>query len=104
MYEQVTFYRFRDQFSIIRPENFSYKGLTALYDYLIEWEEDSGEQIELDVIALCCDFQEFQDIKEIFDYYGIDEDSMTDEQLEEYVCDHAPIVSWEKGCYLFGQF
>ena len=34
------------------------KGLRALFDYLEEFSEETGQPIELDVIALCCDFSE----------------------------------------------
>ncbi|MDO8521526.1 MAG: hypothetical protein Q7S52_05420 [bacterium] len=36
-----------------RADNFSREGRRALYDYLESVEEDTGEQIELDVIAIC---------------------------------------------------
>jgi len=50
---------FHDAFSAMnRSEQFSYKGLNALFDYLENLEEDTGEEIELDVIALCCDYTE----------------------------------------------
>ena len=42
-----------------RANNFSHAGLEALYDYLTELERDTGEECELDVIALCCDFTEY---------------------------------------------
>ena len=41
-----------------REDNFSSQGLSALFDWLEDYAEDTGEEIELDVIALCCDFQE----------------------------------------------
>ena len=42
-----------------RGDNFSHAGLDALYDYLTDLERDTGEDYELDVIALCCDFSEY---------------------------------------------
>lgn len=41
-----------------RKEQFSYAGLRALFEYLESLEDDTGQPIELDVIALCCDFTE----------------------------------------------
>jgi hypothetical protein len=41
-----------------RDENFSVTGLRALFEYLEQYEQDVGEELELDVIALCCDFHE----------------------------------------------
>ena len=45
-------------FDSMRHDNFTYDGLSALYDYLVQYEDDTGEEIELDVIAICCDFSE----------------------------------------------
>lgn len=41
-----------------RANQFSYQGLEALYEYLTELEESLGEELELDVIGLCCDYSE----------------------------------------------
>jgi len=58
MYTQVSKSSFHDAFNAVRPDNFSYKGLDALYAYLGELERESESTIELDVIAICCDFTE----------------------------------------------
>ncbi len=50
-----------------RGNQFSYEGLKALYDYL----DRLGEDVELDVIGLCCGYQE-STIQEIIDDYEID--------------------------------
>lgn len=47
-----------------RKENFSRQGRQALYDYLTEYEEDTGTEIELDVISLCCEFTEYETVEE----------------------------------------
>ena len=41
-----------------RAENFTVPARRALFDYITELAEGSGEPIEMDVIALCCDWQE----------------------------------------------
>jgi hypothetical protein len=55
---------FIDAFKKLRPDNFSYDGLVALYDYLDDFEEDTDEEIELDVIAFCCDYSEWDNLEE----------------------------------------
>jgi hypothetical protein len=57
-------YDFRKAFLVIRPENFSLIGLDVLFEHLEQLEQDTGEEMELDVIALCCDYNEdtWQDI------------------------------------------
>jgi len=59
MYKTVTFGDFRDAFyQADRGDQFTYDGARLLFDYLEEIEADTGTPIELDVVALCCDFCE----------------------------------------------
>ena len=71
MIQQVSVYDFRDRFlsSDTYKNNFSYEGLTALFDYLEQLEEDTGEPIEFDMIALCCEYSEYKNLKEIKENY-----------------------------------
>jgi hypothetical protein len=50
--------------------NFSYHGLKALYEYLEQLSEDIGEDIELDVVAICCDYREYDSALECARDYG----------------------------------
>ena len=72
MQEYVSEYTFRDRFrnSDTYKHNFTYEGLTALFDYLEALEDDTGEQIEFDMIGLCCEYTEYEDLKEFQDNYG----------------------------------
>lgn len=64
--KSIGFCEFQDAFTYAdRAEQFSYEGLKALYDYLTELSEDIGEDIELDVIALCVEYSE--EDEELFD-------------------------------------
>ena len=58
MYQNVNFTDFHNAFKQLRPNNFSYDGLQALFQYCEDYEHGSGENMELDVIALCCDVTE----------------------------------------------
>ena len=53
-----------------RGANFSRAGRFALYEYMTEYEEATGEEIELDVIALCCEFTEWESLDEFRENYG----------------------------------
>tara|TARA_R100001163_G_C4859227_1_gene66246 strand:+ start:76 stop:372 length:297 start_codon:yes stop_codon:yes gene_type:complete len=64
MKQSVSITNFIDAFEKMRPFNFTYEGLECLYYYLIDYEQDTGEEIELDVIALCCDYSEYKDLEE----------------------------------------
>lgn len=73
MKEHVSFTDFCDRWrSHDRNESFSYKGKRALFDWLEEYEESTGEEMELDVIALDCEFAEYDDLAAFCKDYGKD--------------------------------
>jgi len=72
---------FHRAFNGIKPENFSYDGLNALFDYLTEYEDSSDNELELDVIALCCEYTEYESIEEYNDIYGTEYENT--EKIEE---------------------
>ena len=75
MIQTVNRYAFEDAFkSYDRDANFSYEGKKALFDYLEELEESTGEQIELDVIALCCEYTEYENMEALKKDYSNIED------------------------------
>ena len=70
MKQTMNEFDFKNEFKKIRPDNFSYDGLTALYDHLIQYEEDCDTELEFDPIAYCCEFSEydsFEDVKKNYD-------------------------------------
>ena len=73
----VNFSQFVDAFRI-RKDNFSYDGLKALFEYLEQYEEGGGEEIELDVIALCCEYSEYENLAEFQKDYNKDYKSIED--------------------------
>ena len=60
---------FLDSFSDTYKNNFSFEGKRALFDYLEEYSEEVGGDIELDPIALCCDYTEYDSLKDLQDNY-----------------------------------
>jgi hypothetical protein len=82
MRRTVNVHDFRQAFvDYDRAENFSYAGLEALFEYLVSLEEDTGEEMELDVIGICCDFSEYENIKEFQENYG--DEYQTIEDIED---------------------
>jgi len=70
MKEEITFSVFCDRFrEYNRNDNFTYEGKRALFDYLEGYEEDTGKEVELDIIALCCEYSEYQDLNEFWENY-----------------------------------
>lgn len=77
----VCFYTFLEAFERCdRSDQFSREGLATLFDYLESYEEDTGEEIELDAIALCCDYAEstFEEVARDYSI-SIDYDDCSDD-------------------------
>ena len=71
MIRTINQYDFIDAFKKMgRENNFSYNGLVPLYEELEMVENDIGQPIELDVIALCCEFKEYDNLEEFGADYG----------------------------------
>ena len=84
MYITINVYEFRDAFHRMdRGNQFSYEGLEVLFDYLEELEH-CEEPLELDVIVLCCDFDE-DEPRAIAESYSIDTQGMDDDEVAEAV-------------------
>jgi len=64
MKKSVNFYEFNEWFEKNRPNNFTRVGLSELFNYFEEWEEDCGKEIEFDPIAICCEYAEYDNIAE----------------------------------------
>ena len=73
MRKTITLYDFRNDFQAIRPGQFSYKGLAALFEYFEDLESQTGEEIELDVISICCEYTEYEDLESFWQDYDKDE-------------------------------
>lgn len=91
-----------------RRNTFTYDGLNLLFDYLEQYEEDCGTEIELDVIALCCEYDEntWQDIA---DNYDIDVSSGEDnkakkEIVKEYLQENTSLVGETDSGFIYQAF
>jgi len=81
MKQTINFCQFTDAFrNAGRKDQFSYSALNTLFDYLEQYEDDCCEEIELDVIALCCEYSEYENIEEFQADYG--EEFKTIEDIE----------------------
>ena len=73
MKQTINSYQFEQAFITAgRENNFSYAGRKALFEYLEGCEEETGEELQLDVIALCCGYAEYANVKEFAEMYGDD--------------------------------
>ena len=79
MKQTIDVYGFRRAFERTdRKDQFSYEGLEALFNWLEQYEDDTGEETELDVIALCCDFTEYESLSDFQQDYGMTYQSIDD--------------------------
>lgn len=102
MYQSINFSSFVDAFrSHDRQDQFTYGAKRALFDYLEDLEEQTGQPVELDVIALCCEYVEstFDDIRR--DYLLGD---MPDEAVADWICENTAYVGLVDGSLVFAQF
>lgn len=85
MKKTVNLNDFRQEFEDMgRGDQFGSAALGALFDYLERLEEDCGQEMELDVIAICCEWTEYDSEDLIADYgYLLDRDDMDEEEYLE---------------------
>ena len=91
LYQTVNVYDFHRAFETMdRDEQFSYAARIALFEHLEDLAVDCDMNIELDVIALCCEYSEFEDLDEFNREY-----QMNCVDLEE-VQEHTTVIPFKK--------
>lgn len=89
MYIEVTRSIFHDEFQRTRPEQFTYQGLNALYDFLTDMGQD--HDCELDVIAICCDFAQYT-LEEALQAYNLESREELEQNTIVLDCDDQTII------------
>ena len=104
MYIEVNFSKFCDAFRNMERDNqFSYEAKRIIFDFIEDYERDSGEETELDVIALCCDIAEMTET-EVREYYNISSDRDVSEYLENRTTLLGEFKNTDETVYIFHQF
>lgn len=86
IYQSIDFNGFQNAFDRYgRSAQFTSKGLQLLFDYIEDLSNDTGHNIELDVIALCCQYSEYTLEEFLNDYKPDGIDSI--EELEQALLD-----------------
>lgn len=100
---------FRDAFVACgRKDSFSYEGLGALFDWIEEMDEGCGTEMELDPIAICCDFSEHESAIDCLsdNGYGFepegDDDDEKEESALEYLREHTLVIEFTGGIIIQG--
>lgn len=103
-------YQLADELKRDTCARWSYNGALALAEYLEEYEESTGDEMELDTCAIRCEFSEHSSLLEwAHDYFsnaleelGFDEtaendDDEVDEKIREYIQDHGTLIEFDGG-------
>ena len=85
-----------------KDAGWSYAGARALVEHLENLEDDTGEEIEFDRVALRCDFSEYESAREAAEEYGWepDEDADSEEAEEaalEWLNDRTTVITFDGG-------
>lgn len=97
--------QFRDAFHRSgRGDQFSYEALGQLFEYF----EDVAPDMELDVVAICCEFAE-GDTETVADDYSINLSECTDDEekteaVREFLNDHTSIAGETSTGFVYAQF
>jgi hypothetical protein len=92
-----------------RGNQFSHEGLNILFGYLEQLEEDIGQEIELDVIGLCCEYSESAPDQIAKDYNiglrGNESPAELAKEVLETLYDHTQVAGvCPNGNIVFAQF
>ena len=78
-----------------RYDQFGYDALCSLFDYMELLESDAGEEIELDVIAICCEYS-VDSVEDIASSHDIDIEDMDEDEARdavlEYLNDNTTVI------------
>jgi len=99
MKTNVNFSMFCDEFRDFgRQNNFSYDGKQVLFDYLEQLGEDTSKEYELDVIALCCEFTEYANLKEFQNDYSNEYKNLDD------IAENTLVIPIDDEAFIIAQF
>ena len=102
MKQIITEYQFVESFRACgRETQFSRPALFALFDYLESYEEDCGVDLELDPIAICCEWAEYPSALAAAKEYGFKEvcgdDTDCDHEALDWLREHTQVVEFTGG-------
>lgn len=101
-----------------RKDQFSKEGWRALFRYLEQYEEETGKEIEMDIIAFCCEFTEYDSAWDAMKEYqpedmpaeGEEGDDLVEigekneKAAREWLEDRTVVIDVEGGGVIIGEF
>ena len=99
MKQTVSEYQFVDSFRHAgRETQFSVPARLALFAHLEQFEEESGKELELDPVGICCEFAEYPSALSAAEAYGFkDGIDSKDETPLEWLQNRTQVVEFEGG-------
>ena len=99
MVKTINEYDFIETFKTYnRADNFSFRGLSALFEYFEEIESHQMQPIELDVIAICCEYSEYESLEEFQYDYGSEYESLDD------IREQTEVIEIDNDSFIIAQF
>ena len=87
--------------------NWSRNGAFALAEYFEQLEDDLGESIEFDAVAIRCDFSQYESLQDWASEYGLDcidlgvesddDDKTKAEAIREYIQERGQLIEFDGG-------
>jgi hypothetical protein len=108
-------YQIADELKRDTNARWSYNGSLALAEYLEEYEDSTGEQMELDTCSIRCDFSETTSLQDwLIEHFGaksllfalefadiefddLEDSDEIDSKIREYIQDHGTLIEFEGG-------
>ena len=88
-----------------RERHFSSAALSALFNYFEKMEEDTDTEIELDPIAICCDWEEYTSAIVAANDNGFRGNKTdTEEDALEYLYDKTEVVKFDGGLIISSNY
>ena len=97
MYQTINEYDFTRAFqeSDSRKNQFSHDALKAIFAYYEELEESTGEEIEFDLVGVCCDWTEYETALEIIEQYSPEVKLSTEAEALEWLQERTTVLSFD---------
>jgi hypothetical protein len=98
----VSSYQFVEAFRAAgRESQFSRPALFALFDYLEDLEDSCGVELELDPVAICCEWSEYPSALVAAKEYGFKEvcgdDTDCEPEALDWLRDHTQVIQFDGG-------
>lgn len=98
-----------------RGDNFGYAGWNAIGDYLEQLSDDLGEDLEVDIVGICCEYSQADGIDDVWEqvvkFGDIDDDEweeMDDEEkleaVQDYLQENTTVVVCEENLIIWQVF